>query len=65
MEEDTSKAGESMDVDETPDRPQLPSFTARLGPLGLSPLVLGEVGPNAISNDYVNRCVPIISQKHD
>jgi histone deacetylase 4/5 len=68
MEED-ARPSESMDVDD--DRQQLQqlqlqqqqqhqqrlahSFTARLGPSGLSPLVLSEVG---ISNDYVSRLLP-------
>ena len=58
MEEDL-KPAEGMEVDEESQSQQqqshLHSFTARLGPKGLSPLVLGEVGPSAISNDYVNR----------
>ena len=57
MEEDL-KPAEGMEVDDDGQQQQqshLHSFTARLGPLGLSPLVLGEVGPSVISNDYVNR----------
>ena len=39
---------------------QTHSFTARLGPSGLSPLVLSEVSgsPTAISNDYVTKLLP-------
>ncbi len=56
----SSTAPESMEVDpsEPPSRSHPPNFTARLGTSGLSPLVISEVGPAALTNDYFARLLP-------
>ena len=49
----------SMEVDEPPAQSQPSSFTARLGPSGLSPLVVSELNNScSISQDYVTKLLP-------
>ena len=53
-----SRVTEDMEVDEQQQHPQAAaSFTARLGPSGLSPLVTSEL-ENSISHEYVTTLLP-------
>ena len=45
-----------MDIDDSPQ--VVRHFAARLGPAGLSPLVIGEVSHSKLTQEYLNKFAP-------